>query len=228
MPIRFQGYPERRRGKLKAESVLPIGPGPKRRLCYLGTVLFGLALVSAGSLNAQNTPAANNAPEPLDALGMTYENLMAHLGSSCQKECRQHEKEAKLGHRETFEVPPYAYTVESGKVVEVMITADSFEGFIEEAKEKWGQAKSLTYQVLTSPEGVVSHHGTARWELASGVVVDAKQTPVPGRVVDITTLHLGGQTVHLTQKDPPTEGALVIITNPAVQQTERSKPVHVL
>jgi hypothetical protein len=192
------------------------------------SILSGLIVASliAGGLKAQ-TPAAPNAPRPLDALGMTYDKLASYL-EPCQKECKQLEKEAKLGNRITFNLPPYSYTVESGKVVEVMITTDSFEGFIDEGKEKWGAPKSLVYQAVPNPYGSETRVGTARWELPGGVIVDARQTPIPGKVVDVTKLVFAGKTTFYTQKEPGSEGALVIITNPSALRTEQPKPMRVL
>ena len=139
-------------------------------------------LFLAGRANAQKQQKdpAENAPRPMDALGMTYEALHPHLGP-CKGDCRQQEKEAKLGHRATFELPPYAYTVEAGKVIRVVITAESFDGFIAEGKEKWGPPASLVYQSLANPDGTESHYGEAVWNLPNGVRVDARQSPVPGR-----------------------------------------------
>jgi hypothetical protein len=194
---------------------------------YLSVVL-GMIVASliVGRANAQTLPAGN-APRPLEALGMTYEKFASYLGS-CQKECRQHQKDAKLGYRTSFDLPPYSFTVESGKVVEVMITTDSFEDFINEGKEKWGQPTKLEYQVLQNPDGRESRNGTARWQLPGGVLVDARQTRIPGKVLGVTKLHLDGKTIYLTQKDPPSEGALVVITNPSAQRAEKPKPVPVL
>jgi hypothetical protein len=158
---------------------------------------------------------------------MTYDKLASYL-EPCQKECKQLEKEAKLGNRITFNLPPYSYTVESGKVVEVMITTDSFEGFIEEGKEKWGAPKSLVYQAVPNPYGSETRVGRARWELPGGVIVDARQTPIPGKVVDVTRLVFAGRTTLYTQKEPGSEGALVIITNPSALRTEQPKPMRVL
>jgi hypothetical protein len=188
----------------------------------LPALALGLIVLAAGTVNAQKEPA-DNTLRPLDALGMTYAALSSHLGP-CKSECRQHEKEAKQGYRATFEVPPYSYTVEGGKVVEVMITADSFEGFVAEAKEKWGQPTSLTYQILADQDGTEARYGVAHWDLPGGVVADARQIPVPGKVIGVTKLHLGGPPVLLTQKEPATEGALVIISNPSSQRTEKPKP----
>lgn len=185
-----------------------------------------VASLIASGVKAQTAPAAN-APRPLDALGMNYEKLASYL-EPCQKECRQHEKEAKLGHRTTFDLPPYSYTVEAGKVIEVMIMAESFEGFIDEGKEKWGPPKSLIFQAVENPYGGELRVGVARWELSGGVIVDARQTPIPGKVVDITKLYIDGKVVNYTQKEPATEGALVIITNPSAQRKERPKPMRVL
>ena len=191
-------------------------------------VVSGMIVTSliAGVLKAQTLPAGN-APRPLEALGMTYEKFSTFLGS-CQKECRQHQKEAKLGYRTSFDLPPYSFTVESSKVVEVMITTDSFEDFVNEGKEKWGPPTRLEYQVLQNPDGRESRNGSARWQLPGGVLVDARQTRIAAKVVGVTKLHLDGRTVFLTQKDPPTDGALVIITNPSAQLTEKPKPVPVL
>jgi len=185
-------------------------------------LLLWCALFVAASVQAQKMPV-NNALRPLDALGMPYAKLMPYL-EPCKSECRQHEKEAKIGHRVTFEFPPYAYTVEGGKVVEVMITAASFDDFVAEGKEKWGPPTSLFYQVVANPDGPDSKNGEAHWELPGGVVVDARQTPMPGKVVDVTKLQLGGKTVMFTQKEPATEGALVFITNPSAQRLEKPKP----
>jgi hypothetical protein len=185
-----------------------------------------VASLIAGGANAQ-TPAAPKAPRPLEALGMTYDTLAPYL-EPCQKDCKQQEKEAKLGFRITFKVPPYAYTVESARVVEVMITTESFEGFIDEGKEKWGPPKSLVYQTVPNPYGSETRVGTARWELPGGVIVDARQTPIPGKVVDVTKLQFAGKTTYYTQKEPGSEGALVIITNPSAQRTEPPKPIRVL
>jgi hypothetical protein len=158
---------------------------------------------------------------------MPYAKLMPYL-EPCKSECRQHEKEAKMGYRVTFEFPPYAYTVEGGKVVEVMITAASFEDFVAEGKEKCGPPTSLVYQAVPNPDGPDLNNGQARWELPGGVVVDARQSPVPGRVVDVTKLQLGGKTVMLTQKEPATQGALVFISNPSAQHSEKPKPKRLL
>jgi hypothetical protein len=192
------------------------------------SVVSGVIVASliAGGVKAQ-TPAAPNLPRPLEALGMTYDTLAPYL-EPCQKECKQLQKEAKIGYRTTFNVPPYAYTVESGKVVEVMITTDSFEGFIDEGKEKWGPPKSLVYQAVPNPYGSETRVGTARWELPGGVIVDARQTPIPGKVVDVTKLVFAGRTTFYTQKEPGSEGAMVIITNPSAQRTEQPKPMRVL
>jgi hypothetical protein len=182
------------------------------------TFSIALLMLLAGRTNAQKDPKeqrdpGENAPRPLEALGMNYAALSAHLGA-CKNECRQQEREAKLGHRATFEVPPYSYTVENGKVVEVMITATSFDDFLAEGRAKWGPPNSLKYQVMSNQDGTEARNGTARWDLPNGVVVDAKQTPVPGKVVGVTKLNLGGQPVLLTEKEPATQGALVVITNP--------------
>lgn len=188
----------------------------------MSVVLFWCVLFAATSAAAEKNPV-DNAPRPLEALGMSYAKLSPYL-EPCRGECRQHEKEAKMGHRATFDLPPYAYTVEGGKVVEVMITATSFDDFVAEGKEKWGPPASLVYQAVANPDGTESRNGEVHWELPGGVVVDARQTPVPGKVVDVTKLQLGGQTVMLTQKEPATQGALVFITNPRAQQTEKPKP----
>jgi hypothetical protein len=189
----------------------------------LGLIIAGL--IGAGA-SAQNPPAGNKL-RPVEALGMTYEKLSAYLGS-CRKDCSQHAKDAKLGHRVTFEVPPYSYTLEGGKVIEVMITVDSFEEFLNEGREKWGAPASLEYQVIANPFGPELRSGTARWDLPGGVVVDARQTQMPGKVVGVSKLKLGGQTVNVTEQNPSTEGAIVIITNPSSHRTEPPKPVHVL
>jgi hypothetical protein len=205
---------------IRRESDSPIFSIADRRSAVV--LLLWCVLFLAASAQAQKSPAAN-APRPLDALGMPYAKLMPYL-EPCKSECRQHEKEAKIGNRVTFEFSPYAYTVEGGKVVEVMITAASFEDFVAEGKEKWGPPTSLVYQAVPNPDGPDSNNGQARWDLPGGVVVDARQSPVPGRVVDVTKLQLGGKTVMLTQKEPATQGALVFISNPSAQHSEKPKP----
>lgn len=184
-------------------------------------------LVFTSSASAQNAPAAN-APRPLDALGMRYSDLRGYLGT-CDKDCKQHAKEADLGHRTTFELPPYAYTVESGKVIEVMIIAESFDAFLEEGKEAWGAPTSLVYQDLTDPFGTQSRTGTARWELPGGVIVNARQTKMPGKVLGVEKVKTADHhTVHFTHKEAPTEGAIVNISNPAALQAAKPKPKNVL
>jgi hypothetical protein len=190
-------------------------------------VTLALLLFMTAAANAQTAPTVNT-PRPLDALGMSYANLKPYL-VPCDKECGKHAKAAELGHRATFDVPPYTYTVESGKVVEVMITTDSFQGFLDEGKEAWGPPTSLDYQNLVSPFGTESRVGTARWELPGGVIVDARETKMPGKLLGVakvkTTDH---KTVHITQKEAPTDGVIVIISNPSAQQAENPKPRSVL
>jgi len=185
-------------------------------------VLGSLFLIAAAPGNAQKN-AADNAPRPLDALGMSYAALQPHLGA-CRGECRQQEREAKQGHRATFDLPPYSYTVDAGKVIQVVIIAASFDGFIAEGKDKWGPPTSLVYQILANPDGSESRYGEARWNLPEGVLVDARQSPMPGKVLGVAKLQLGGSAVDLTESEPPTVGAIVTITNPSAQHTEKPKP----
>jgi hypothetical protein len=205
---------------------LPCSRGVNAKLALAGTAIVVLSLLLAGGMNAQNT-AAPNSLRPLDALGMTFENLSPYL-APCQKECRQREKEAKLGYRVTFDLPPYAYTVESGRVVEVTIAADSFQGFINEGSEKWGPPSSLVYLAAASSFGEDTRTGTARWDLPGGVVVDVRQTTMPGKVVGVTKLDTDRKPVYYTQKDPPTDGATVTITRPPSPLKEKIQMTHVL
>ena len=199
--------------------------GSKKRY-RMRALIFALLLFLIPSVHPQSAPTVN-APRPLDALGMSYTNLRTYLGS-CEKECRQQSKEAELGHRAVFDLPPYTYTVESGKVVEVMITADSFEGFVAEGKETWGPPTSLVYQNWMSPFGTESRTGTARWELPGGVIVDAREAKIPGKVLGVTKLKSAGHsTVLFTQTEGPTDGAIVTISNPA-PQNQKPKPTNVL
>ena len=187
--------------------------------------LVFLLLVLVGRASAQKQPPkdpSENAPRPMDALGMTYEALHPHLGP-CKGDCRQQEREAKLGHRATFELPPYAYTVEAGKVIRVVITAESFDGFIAEGKEKWGPPTSLVYQSLANPDGTESHYGEALWNLPGGVRVDARQSPVPGKILGVAKLNLGGSPVDVTEREPTTVGAIVTITNALEIPKEKPK-----
>jgi hypothetical protein len=192
------------------------------RVVTLSAVLL-LLLASGSYAQKQQKEPAENAPRPMDALGMTYEALHPHLGP-CKGDCRQQEREAKLGHRATFELPPYAYTVEGGKVIRVVITAESFDGFIAEGKEKWGPPSSLVYQALANPDGTESHYGEALWNLPGGVRVDARQSPVPGKILGVAKLNLGGSPVDVTEREPTTVGAIVTITNLLDQPKEKPKP----
>ena len=200
--------------------------GVNAKLTLAGATIVVLFLVLAGGVKAQTT-AAPSSLRPLDALGMSFENLSPHL-ASCQKDCKQREKEAKLGYRVTFDLPPYSYTVESGRVVEVMITADSFQGFINEGSEKWGPPSSLVYLAAASSLGADTRTGTARWDLPGGVVVDVRQTPMPGKVVGVTKLDTDRRPVYYTQKDPPTDGVTVTITRPPAPPNEKVQTTHVL
>ena len=196
--------------------------GEQKKRKTVRAVIFALNLFLAAGANGQ-TSTEVNAPRPLDALGMSYSQLTSYL-KSCDKVCKQHAKEAELGHRATFDLPPYSYTVELGKVIQVVIIAESFDGFVAEGSESWGPPKSLVYQDLEDPFGTESHIGTARWELPGGVIVDARQTKIPGKVVGVTKLKSADQrTVRFTQTEEPTDGAIVTITNPSAQQPKPKK-----
>ena len=208
-----------------AEFLRAKNAGNKRKT--VGTATLALLLLLTAAANAQASSTVDP-PRPLDALGMSYANLKPYLGS-CDKDCRQHTKEAELGHRATFDLPPYTYTVEAGKVVEVMITAESFEAFIAEGKEKWGPPTSLEYENLVNPYGTESRIGTAHWDLPGGVIVDARQTKMPGKVLGVTkTKEADHKAVHITQRADPTDGAIVIIRNTSAQQADKPKPKTVL
>jgi hypothetical protein len=188
---------------------------------------LALLLFTTAAANAQTAPTVR-APRPLDALGMSYANLRPYL-VPCDKVCRLHAKIAEQGHRATFDLPPYTYTVEAGKVVEVMITTDSFQAFLDEGKEAWGPPTCLEYQDLVDPYGTESRTGTARWELPGGVIVDARQTKMPGKLLGVAKVKtVEHRTAHITQKEASTEGAIVIISNPSAQQAENPKPKRVL
>ena len=196
-----------------------------KSLLRVATLSAVLLLLFAGSSHAQKQQKdpADNAPRPMDALGVTYEALHPHLGP-CKGDCRQQEREAKLGHRATFELPPYAYTVEAGKVIRVVITAESFDGFIAEGKEKWGPPASLAYQSVVNPDGTASSYSEALWILPGGVRVDARQSPVPGKILGVAKLNLGGSPVDVTEREPTTVGAIVTITNALEIPKEKPKP----
>ncbi len=206
----------------------------KLRFEIVPLLLFGLLLFFSSGPNAQTRAGAkdsassiSSALRPLDALGMSFENFTSYLGPR-QKEWKQQMKEARKGYRVTFELPPYAYTFESGKVVEVTITANSFQGFINEGTAKWGPPTRLEYLLSTSPYGANERTGTALWDLPGGIVVDVRQTTIPGKVVGVTTLYIDRKPVYYTQTDAPTDAAIVRITRPPAPPKESVQLTHVL
>jgi hypothetical protein len=176
-------------------------------------MLFALLLLVATGANAQSDTTVK-APPPLAALGMSYANLRLYLGP-CDNECKPRAKEAELGHHVVFELPPYTYTVEAGKVVEVMITADSFDGFVGEGYDMWGPPTTLVHQNLESTFGAEASTSVARWELPGGVIVEARPAKIPGKIIGVTTVTTNDhKTIHITQQEDPVNGAIVIINNP--------------